>query len=192
MRRFLKLSWYSLPLLNAEYHLTYQYPNAGCERIVCPFQIIFIRCSGCPAMGTYTDPSRRAPDEVGPRIRRIVCPTSLVARPEDIHSFSFLPDPSNPSKPSIISDACLAVDAIGDDFRFHLIDRYCAIELKEYRRIFRTTDEAGQLDNLSRRFAFFRRTLQTHDTERAKVFPQEWKVGQHMCAKFIEVTRYDQ
>ncbi|EJD03009.1 uncharacterized protein FOMMEDRAFT_108090 [Fomitiporia mediterranea MF3/22] len=109
------------------------------------------------------------------------------------HDFDafFLPDPANPIKASVISNACLVVDVIGDDFRAHLVERYCAIELKEYRRIFRVTDEAGQLDNLTRRFAFFRRTLATHDAERARVFPPEWQVGQHMCAKFIDFTRED-
>ena len=105
-------------------------------------------------------------------------------------SISFIADPANPVKPSVISNACLVVDVIGDDFRNHLIDRYCAIELKEYRRVFRITDEAGQLDNLSRRFAFFKRTLSTYDNEHARVFPPEWRVGQHMSAKFIDFTRY--
>lgn len=72
------------------------------------------------------------------------------------------------------------------------MDRYVALELKEYRRIFRATDEAGQLDNLSRRFAWFRRLLQTHETEQGRVFPAEWKVGWFITAKFIEITRYCQ
>ncbi|KAL5507261.1 VPS53 [Sanghuangporus vaninii] len=109
------------------------------------------------------------------------------------HEFDafFLQDPTNPIKPSLISNACLVVDVIGDDFRAHLIDRYCAIELKEYRRVFRISDEAGQLDNLPRRFAFFKRTLSTYDNEHARVFPPEWRVGQYMCAKFIDLTRED-
>ena len=103
---------------------------------------------------------------------------------------SFLSDPSNPMRPSIITNACLVVDVIGDDFRSSLIERYCAIEMKEYRRIFRTSDEAGQLDNLTRRFPFFRKTLNQHDTERARVFPPDWQVGQHLCVKFISLTRW--
>ncbi|KLO18398.1 hypothetical protein SCHPADRAFT_993623 [Schizopora paradoxa] len=109
------------------------------------------------------------------------------------HDFDafFLPDPAKPIRPSTISNACLVVDVLGDDFRHHLLERYTGIELKEYRRIFRITDEAGQLDNLNRRFAFFRRLLQAHDTERANVFPTEWKVGEHLSAKFIDITRED-
>ncbi|KEP51271.1 vacuolar sorting-associated-like protein [Rhizoctonia solani 123E] len=103
----------------------------------------------------------------------------------------FLQDPSRPIKQSAISEACLVVDVLGDEVRNAILDRYAALELKEYRRIFRNTDEAGQLDNLSRRFAYFRRVLAAHDTERARAFPQTWKVGEHLTACFASATRGD-
>ncbi|TFK66526.1 hypothetical protein BDN72DRAFT_844204 [Pluteus cervinus] len=103
----------------------------------------------------------------------------------------YLQDPTKPIKQSVIADACLVVDVLGADVRAHLVDRYVAIELKEYRRIFRTTDEAGQLDNLTRRFAWFRRLLQTHETEQGRVFPAQWKVSWVLLAKFVEITRED-
>ena len=103
---------------------------------------------------------------------------------------SYLQDSSKQPKSSLISDACSVVDVIGTDFRSHLIDRYVAMELKEYRRIFRTTDEAGQLDNISRRFAWFRRLLHTHEIEQGRVFPAEWRVGWHLLAKFADITKY--
>ncbi|CAE6346086.1 unnamed protein product [Rhizoctonia solani] len=103
----------------------------------------------------------------------------------------FLQDPSRPIKQSTISEACLVVDVLGDNVRNAILDRYASLELKEYRRIFRNTDEAGQLDNLSRRFAYFRRVLQAHDTERARAFPQSWKVGEHLTACFASATRGD-
>ncbi|KAJ6500190.1 Vps53-like protein [Mycena vitilis] len=94
-------------------------------------------------------------------------------------------------QPSVIADACLVVDVLGADVRAQMIERYVAIELKEYRRIFRTSDEAGQLDNISRRFAWFRRLLQTHEVEQGRVFPPEWRVGWYLLAKFSEITRDD-
>lgn len=108
----------------------------------------------------------------------------------DFDSF-YLQDASKQPKSSLISDACSVVDVIGLDFRLHLIDRYVGMELKEYRRIFRTTDEAGQLDNISRRFAWFRRLLHTHEIEQGRVFSAEWKVGWHLLAKFTEITKDD-
>ncbi|OSX65954.1 hypothetical protein POSPLADRAFT_1177410 [Postia placenta MAD-698-R-SB12] len=103
----------------------------------------------------------------------------------------YVQDPSRPIKPSVIADACLVIDVLGPEIRSQFVERYVALELKEYRRIFRATDEAGQLDNLSRRFAWFRRLLQTHETEQGRVFPAEWKVGWFLCSKFIEITRDD-
>jgi vacuolar protein sorting-associated protein 53 len=82
------------------------------------------------------------------------------------------------------------VDVLGADVRTQVLERYVSLELKDYRRIFRATDEAGQLDNISRRFAWFRRLLQTHEVEQGRVFPAEWKVGWHLLARFVEITRY--
>ena len=99
-------------------------------------------------------------------------------------------DPAKPIKPAVVADACLVLDVLGPEVRTQFVERYVALELKEYRRIFRATDEAGQLDNISRRFAWFRRLLQTHETEQGRVFPAEWKTGWFLTAKFIEITRY--
>ncbi|KAJ3999292.1 Vps53-like protein [Lentinula boryana] len=109
---------------------------------------------------------------------------------KDFDTF-YLQDSSKGMKPAVIADACLVVDVLGEDFRSLLVDRYVALELKEYRRIFRTSDEAGQLDNISRRFSWFRRLLQTHELEQGRVFPSEWRVGWHLLAKFTEITRDD-
>ena len=99
-------------------------------------------------------------------------------------------DPAKPIKPAVVADACLVLDVLGPEVRAQFIERYVALELKEYRRIFRATDEAGQLDNLSRRFAWFRRLLQTHENETGRVFPGDWKAAWYLVAKFAEITRY--
>ncbi|TCD68264.1 Vacuolar protein sorting-associated protein 53 [Steccherinum ochraceum] len=100
-------------------------------------------------------------------------------------------DPSKPIKPAVMAAACEVVDILGGEIRSQFVERYVALELKEYRRIFKATDEAGQLDNLSRRFAWFRRLLQTHENETGRVFPGDWKVGWYLTAKFSEITRDD-
>ncbi|PPQ89469.1 hypothetical protein CVT25_011995 [Psilocybe cyanescens] len=108
----------------------------------------------------------------------------------DFDSF-YLQDNNNKIKAPLIADACLVVDVLGSDVKNHIIERFVALELKEYRRIFRTNDEAGQLDNISRRFAWFRRLLQTHELEQGRVFPAEWRVSWHLLAKFTEISRDD-
>ncbi|KAG8970352.1 Vacuolar protein sorting-associated protein 53 [Tulasnella sp. 419] len=109
------------------------------------------------------------------------------------HDFDifFLQDPNKPISRDIIRDACLTVNTMGSDVRNHFVDRYCSMELKEYRRIFRSTDEAGQLDNIARRFAWFRRQLAHHEEDSSDVFPEDWEVGQQLCARFSEITRDD-
>jgi vacuolar protein sorting-associated protein 53 len=62
------------------------------------------------------------------------------------------------------------------------------MELKDYRRIFKPTDEAGQLDNLARRFSWFRRVVGIYEEEYSHIFPSSWNVGRVLCAKFTEIT----
>lgn len=50
---------------------------------------------------------------------------------------SFMQDTSKPVRPTVMADACLVADVLGPDVRAHLIDRYVALEMKDYRRIFR-------------------------------------------------------
>ena len=50
---------------------------------------------------------------------------------------SFMQDTSKPVRPTVMADACLVADVLGPDVRAHLIERYVALEMKDYRRIFR-------------------------------------------------------
>lgn len=95
-------------------------------------------------------------------------------------------------------------------FRNHIVERYLQLQLAEYRRIFRSTDEvghehcniridctdgvilqAGQLDNVPRRYAWFRRILKHHDEEDLSLFPASWQVTRMLVASFSEYTRAD-
>ena len=99
--------------------------------------------------------------------------------------------------PETVNSICLIADVIGPDVRLQMVERYVGSELKEYRRIFRPSDEAGGLDNVGRRFAWFRRVLARHEAEMEndkdgiRVFPDDWKVGWALFAKFSEITRED-
>ncbi|KAJ9126768.1 hypothetical protein QFC24_001799 [Naganishia onofrii] len=98
--------------------------------------------------------------------------------------------PNRPPDLNVVKEACLVVDVLGDDYRNHIIERYIATELKEYRRIF-SAGEAAQLDNFPRRYAWFRRLLKTYDDEHAAIFPSAWHLGKALVAKFAESTRSD-
>ena len=70
----------------------------------------------------------------------------------------------------MLAEACSVMDALGDNARSRLITWYCNTQLREYRQVFRGNEEAGSLDNISRRYSWFRRMLKTYDEEHAALF----------------------
>ncbi len=109
---------------------------------------------------------------------------------EDYEKF-FLHDAGSNVRGTVLPDAAFLIDAVGADARSGLIDWYTALQLREYRRIFRATDEAGQLDNVARRYAWLKRALKSFEEEHAPAFLPGWAVERALCAKFSEVTRDD-
>lgn len=94
-------------------------------------------------------------------------------------------------KRGMLSEACLVIDALGEHARSRLVTWYCNTQLREYRQIFRNNEEAGSLDNISRRYAWFRRILKTYDEENAAIFPAAWRVNEILANVFCEGTRDD-
>ncbi|CAI7633522.1 unnamed protein product [Penicillium pancosmium] len=91
----------------------------------------------------------------------------------------------------ILSEACLVVDALGEHARSRLVTWYCNTQLREYRQVFRNNEEAGSLDNISRRYSWFRRILKIYDEENAAIFPAPWRVNEILANVFCEGTRDD-
>lgn len=91
----------------------------------------------------------------------------------------------------VLVEACLVMDALGDNARARLVTWYVNTELREYRHVFRGNDEAGSLDNIGRRYAWFRRALKTHEDEHAAIFPPHWRVNETLAAAFCDGTRDD-
>ncbi|KAJ5807807.1 hypothetical protein N7474_009076 [Penicillium riverlandense] len=94
-------------------------------------------------------------------------------------------------KRGILSEACQVVDALGEHARSRLVTWYCNTQLREYRQVFRNNEEAGSLDNISRRYAWFRRILKIYDEENAAIFPTSWRVNEILANVFCEGTRED-
>jgi len=96
-----------------------------------------------------------------------------------------------PQRRSILAEGCLAMDALGDNARSRIVTWYCNTQLREYRQVFRGNEEAGSLDNISRRYSWFRRMLKTYDEEHAAIFPSHWRVNEVLANVFCEGTRDD-
>ncbi|KAJ6080383.1 hypothetical protein N7467_010136 [Penicillium canescens] len=94
-------------------------------------------------------------------------------------------------KRAMLAEACLVADALGDHARSRLVTWYCNTQLREYRQVFRNNEEAGSLDNISRRYSWFRRILKIYDEENAAIFPASWRVDEILANVFCEGTRDD-
>lgn len=95
------------------------------------------------------------------------------------------------SKKGVLGEACLVMDALGDNARSRLVTWYVNTQLREYRQVFRGNDEAGSLDNIGRRYSWFRRMLKTYEDEHAGIFPILWRVNEVLANAFCEGTRDD-
>lgn len=91
----------------------------------------------------------------------------------------------------VLVEACHVMDALGDHARSRLVTWYVNTELREYRQVFRGNDEAGSLDNIGRRYSWFKRMLKTHEDEHAAIFPPHWRVNEMLAMAFCEGTRED-
>ncbi|GBF60474.1 vacuolar protein sorting-associated protein [Trichophyton mentagrophytes] len=94
-------------------------------------------------------------------------------------------------KRNILAEGCLVMEALGDMAKSRLITWYCNTQLREYRQVFRGNEEAGSLDNISRRYSWFKRMLKTYDEEHMTIFPASWKVNEVLANIFCEGTRDD-
>ncbi|KAF2202872.1 hypothetical protein GQ43DRAFT_439331 [Delitschia confertaspora ATCC 74209] len=92
---------------------------------------------------------------------------------------------------AMLAEACLVMDALGDHARIRLVNWYCNTQLREYRQVFRGNDEAGSLDNISRRYSWFNRMMKTYDMEHATIFPPYWRVNEQLANAYCEGTRDD-
>lgn len=88
-------------------------------------------------------------------------------------------------------EACLVMDALGDSAKARLMNWYVNTELREYRQVFRGNDEAGSLDNIGRRYAWFKRMMKTHEDEHAMIFPPHWRANEMLATAFCDGTRED-
>ncbi|RMD40064.1 hypothetical protein DV735_g5052, partial [Chaetothyriales sp. CBS 134920] len=94
-------------------------------------------------------------------------------------------------KQAMLHEGCLIVDALGPAARSRIVTWYCNTQLRPYRQIFKGDQEAGSLDNIDRRYAWFRKTLKMYDEEHAAIFPLSWHVNEVLANAFAEGTRDD-
>lgn len=95
------------------------------------------------------------------------------------------------TRKGMLREGAEVIEALGEEAKRRLVNWYCNNMLREYRRVFGGSDEAGSLDNIARRYSWFNRMIKTYDLEHASIFPPHWRVGESLANAFCEGTRDD-
>lgn len=86
--------------------------------------------------------------------------------------------------------ACEILDSDSGD-RSQFIDICLKKLLGEIGEIFRVDDEAGSLENLSRRYIFFKKVLNNFNSKYARYFLPEWEMSLKLTSVFFKMTAKD-
>ena len=95
------------------------------------------------------------------------------------------------AKQGVLREGCEVVEVLGVEARMRLVNWYVNAELRGYRGIFRGEGEAGGLDNVDRRYAWWRKMVKGWEEVWVNIFPVGWRVGEKLAESFAEGTRED-
>jgi len=90
-----------------------------------------------------------------------------------------------------LSEACLVVDALGPEAVTRQVTAIVNDQLSAYSTMpeFKRGGDAASLDQIERRFSWFRRMLKEVETRFAKTFPAQWLVPHRLCVEFMTTTK---
>lgn len=83
------------------------------------------------------------------------------------------------------------LELINPDHKQKLIDWFCKRQLHEIQGIFKSSDEAGLLENVNRRYIFFKKLLTSIQENYQDIFPRSWSIDLEITRKFCDITRDD-
>ncbi|EPX74847.1 GARP complex subunit Vps53 [Schizosaccharomyces octosporus yFS286] len=90
-----------------------------------------------------------------------------------------------------LHELCGFIDVNGPKCSNALKDWYCHHQLDGFFKVFRENEEAGLLENFSRRYDWFFKLLQTYDDQHALIFPAHWRMDIQLCVYFCNETKAD-
>lgn len=93
--------------------------------------------------------------------------------------------------PEVVKDACLLVEALGDEFRQKIVQQFVTQQLSLYRMVFRKDKKESKLENVHQRYSWLRKHIDRFNQDYGKIFPQHWDIPQEMVVEFCLQTRED-
>ena len=94
-----------------------------------------------------------------------------------------------PGNMKSLSDACLVVDALGVEARRELLEEFVQLQLIPYETLFGASKPHFTLDQVDRRWAWFKRLLKSYDSKFNSIFPAHWRMALRLCLEFTERTK---
>lgn len=88
-----------------------------------------------------------------------------------------------------LSDATLVVDALGTKVRRELLEEFVQMQLIPYDNLFGAGKEHNSLEDVERRWAWFKRLLKWVDQKFGHIFPPHWRLPLRMCLEFTERSK---
>jgi len=129
-------------------------------------------------------------------IRKVLAEQIFEAFKEIEHLASNVADAENFSIPEDVpgqirslSEACMVVDALGLEARQRQVHQCCLGQLKQYAGIFREKGDGRSLDDIDRRFHWYKRLLKSVDARFTDVFPPYWRMPHRLTLEFLAQTR---
>lgn len=86
---------------------------------------------------------------------------------------------------------CDILELVDPKNKDKLLNWFYNLQLKEIKSIFNTGEEAGGIENLSRRYIFFQNVLKNIQTNYLRIFPKEWTIDLELSKIFCKLTNQD-
>ena len=87
---------------------------------------------------------------------------------------------------SSLSQVSLVIDALGQNYRIDLMERFAQLQLIPYEKLFKVGAKYSTLDYFDRRYIWFKRVLKVADDKVSSLFPMNWMLPYYL---FQELSR---
>ena len=88
-----------------------------------------------------------------------------------------------------VAESCLTVDSLGTGVRRTLLEEFVQVQLLPYEGLFGAGKQHFTLDQVDRRWAWFKRMLKYIDSKFGMIFPPHWRIPLRLCLEFTERTK---